>query len=223
MRTIFMTTACVCAGVFSLAAGHLSAESYLGSGASESQIKRALLNTRTLTRQRSESRGNSTTQSAGRAAGASVSTAKGKDSGRSRSSSARNAMARSPEASPTSTGSDDGGPASFEIYFDVNSANLRADAYPVLDRLGSVLTSQDLQDYRFVVEGHTDATGSEAFNLALSQNRALSVREYLVNKYDIDPARLDPVGRGESELYDPDHPASGKNRRVRFVNADESD
>lgn len=223
MRTTVIFTACVYAGIFSLAAGNLSAESYLDSGASETQIKRALLNTRTLTRQRSEGRGNTASQSNGRAGRASTSTVKGKDPGGSRGASARSAEARSPETSPKSTGSDDGGPASFEIYFDVNSANLRADAYPVLDRLGSALRSQELNDYRFVVEGHTDATGSEAFNLELSQNRAQSVREYLVGKYDIDPARLEPVGRGESELYDPEHPDSGKNRRVRFVNADEAE
>lgn len=194
------------------ASGGLRAEGYLGSGASEAQIKRALLNTRTLKRQQPAAQGVSRAKR--------VSDAKGSAPRVAAHAGRAGAVAAVGEAPIGSTGSAEAGPASFEIFFDLSSANLRSDALPVLDRLGTVLGSDDLKDFRFVVEGHTDATGSEAHNLELSANRAKTVRDYLVEKHGIDPARLEPVGRGEGELYDPDHPASGKNRRVRFVDPD---
>jgi outer membrane protein OmpA-like peptidoglycan-associated protein len=222
MRTLLVSTLFSCIGLFSLASGDLLAESYLDSGASEAQIKRALLSTRTLSRQKAESRISTSTQRKRQITGASTSSAPSGHSGRASGSSGSGTIATATDNPPESAGDESGGPASFQIFFDLNSATLRTDAYPVLDRLASALGSPELQDYRFLVEGHTDATGSEAFNLELSQNRAQSVREYLVERHNIDPARLEPVGRGESDLYDPGHPASGKNRRVRFVNADEA-
>jgi len=202
------------------------AESYLGSGASDAQVKQALLGTRSLSRQRPSAAAAATRpkakpgasvhqQGARPAAGRAAPTAKG-----AAAVGAATAAAASEAPASDSTGDEAQGPASFAIYFELGSANLRADSLPVLDRLGAALASPELKDERFVVEGHTDASGSEQINMALSQARADAVRNYLVEKHNIGPERLVPQGRGMSELLDPDHPLSGKNRRVRFVNAD---
>jgi hypothetical protein len=117
---------------------------------------------------------------------------------------------------PASEGDIEVGPASFRIQFAFNSATLRREAIPLLDKLGEALTSEELQDWVFVVEGHTDAVGDERFNLMLSQRRAEAVRDYLVSKHGVQPARLPVQGFGESEPYDPDRPTAAVNRRVTF-------
>jgi outer membrane protein OmpA-like peptidoglycan-associated protein len=214
MNTFSIPIAWIAAGLLLGVAGPAGAERLLEPGASQAEIQRALLNTRTLSRRRPEG----AVQSPGPATVHKPAAAAPPKSGAARPpSGGRAGPVQPPEPRATSAGDQDQGPASFQIFFDLNSANLRPDAYPVLDRLGAALGSAELRDFRFVVEGHTDASGSETFNLGLSEERARSVREYLVEKHNIDPARLEPVGRGESELYDAGHPLSGKNRRVRFV------
>ena len=66
------------------------------------------------------------------------------------------------------------------------------------------------------VEGHTDATGSPAYNLELSRNRARAVRDYLVREYGIDAARLKTVGYGPSQPIEDTDPYAAINRRVQF-------
>ena len=105
----------------------------------------------------------------------------------------------------------------LEVRFEFDSAALTPMAQAVLDNLASALTS-DLASYRFVLEGHTDAVGSDAYNLRLSQLRAQSVRDYLHELYRIDTGRLTPIGKGEHELLLPDRPRAAPNRRVRVIN-----
>jgi outer membrane protein OmpA-like peptidoglycan-associated protein len=106
---------------------------------------------------------------------------------------------------------------SMEILFDFNSAQLSNAAVEQLHPLGQALQSPDLNGLRFVLEGHTDATGSEDYNLVLSQHRAMAVKQHLAENYGIDPQTLDTIGRGENLLLDPNEPSSGINRRVRIV------
>lgn len=105
----------------------------------------------------------------------------------------------------------------LEVRFEFDSAALTPMAQAVLDNLASALTS-DLASYRFVLEGHTDAVGSDDYNLQLSQRRAQAVREYLHELYRIETGRLTAVGKGEQELLLPDEPAAAPNRRVRVIN-----
>jgi outer membrane protein OmpA-like peptidoglycan-associated protein len=70
---------------------------------------------------------------------------------------------------------------------------------------------------RFLIEGHTDAVGSDAYNQQLSEQRAEAVRRYLAGR-QIEPSRLESAGKGESELLEPTGEASELNRRVRVVN-----
>ncbi|HSW17763.1 MAG TPA: OmpA family protein, partial [Ramlibacter sp.] len=66
------------------------------------------------------------------------------------------------------------------------------------------------------VEGHTDAVGSDAYNLELSRVRAQAVRGYLVQRHGIDAARLKTVAYGEGRRIEGSGPNDAVNRRVQF-------
>jgi len=67
-----------------------------------------------------------------------------------------------------------------------------------------------------VIEGHTDAQGSDQYNLDLSNRRALAVRTYLERVHGIDPSRLRTEAFGEYKLLNAQDPNSPDNRRVQF-------
>ena len=110
--------------------------------------------------------------------------------------------------------------AAIKVEFAFNSAELTPEATKTLDELGKALTSNDLKVYCFVVEGHTDSVGSEAYNVKLSQQRAQSVVRYLTKKFDIDPERLQAVGVGKASPIASNDTDEGrqKNRRVQIAN-----
>jgi outer membrane protein OmpA-like peptidoglycan-associated protein len=103
------------------------------------------------------------------------------------------------------------------ILFDVNSDAIRIESAPTLEEIGTML--QDHPELRISIEGHTDSDGDEAFNEDLSRRRAASVKQYLVDTYDVDPARLETAGYGESRPVAPNDTPEGKqqNRRVELV------
>ena len=68
-----------------------------------------------------------------------------------------------------------------------------------------------------VLEGHTDAKGSAAYNRVLSTKRAQSVKNFLATKHSIPTGKLKAVGKGSTELADPKNPEDGANRRVRII------
>ena len=69
---------------------------------------------------------------------------------------------------------------------------------------------------KVVIEGHTDAVGSEEYNDELSQRRAESVRRYLVAMHGIDASRLDAEGLGKNDPLPGVSPKAGENRREQF-------
>ncbi len=106
---------------------------------------------------------------------------------------------------------------SMEIIFGYNSAELTAEAKEQLKPVGEALASETLKNLSFVVEGHTDAVGGQAYNKTLSEERAASVKQFLVKTFNIEASHIQIIGKGKSDLFDPNNPASEKNRRVRFV------
>ncbi len=106
----------------------------------------------------------------------------------------------------------------LEINFDYNSADISAKSLPSVQALGRALTNNDLKGSTFVVAGHTDSAGSDAYNQDLSERRADSIKRYLVEKYGINGTDLVTVGYGESKLKDPNQPLAEANRRVQVVN-----
>lgn len=105
---------------------------------------------------------------------------------------------------------------SMEVRFAFNSAELTDEAVRQLLPVAEALKSDKLSSLKFLVEGHTDAKGSDEYNQSLSVRRALSVRDFF-EKQGVDSTRLQHVGRGKSGLLDPSDPYSGVNRRVRIV------
>jgi len=106
----------------------------------------------------------------------------------------------------------------LEITFDYNSADISAKSLPSVQALGRALTSADLKGSTFIVAGHTDAAGGEAYNQDLSERRADSIKHYLMDKFGIAGSELVTVGYGKSKLKDPNQPMAEVNRRVQVVN-----
>jgi outer membrane protein OmpA-like peptidoglycan-associated protein len=102
------------------------------------------------------------------------------------------------------------------VNFHFGSAELTPQAQRLLDNVGKALQSSDLASYRFVIGGHTDATGTDGDNLQLSRARAASATQYLVSHYKIAPQRLVVRAFGETALLFPDNPEDGRNRRVEI-------
>ena len=102
------------------------------------------------------------------------------------------------------------------VYFEYNSAELTAETREELSNYGKSLASEEFKGARWAIEGHTDASGSSGYNKALSEKRARSVYNYLIEEFGMNPDQLVPQGKGESELYNSANPASGENRRVRI-------
>jgi outer membrane protein OmpA-like peptidoglycan-associated protein len=104
------------------------------------------------------------------------------------------------------------------IYFDYNSAHITPQSIPTLIKLGQALSNKELKGGTFLVGGHTDARGSDHYNLTLSQRRAISVKTFLTDNFGIDYTKLVAVGYGEEMLKDFHDPTSGENRRVQVTN-----
>jgi outer membrane protein OmpA-like peptidoglycan-associated protein len=106
--------------------------------------------------------------------------------------------------------------ATHGILFDVNSDVIRPESTPTLKEIVAMLQEHD--DLSLTIEGHTDGAGSASANLALSEKRAASVRDYLVGK-GIDASRLDAKGMGSTKPVAPNATAEGRqqNRRVELV------
>lgn len=111
------------------------------------------------------------------------------------------------------------GPPSVNLYvnFAFDSAELTSDGEITLDKLGKALLDPRLQQFSFLIAGHTDAKGTDQYNQGLSERRATAVRNYLMDRYGIAPARLESKGFGRTRLLDPQHPEDGINRRVQIV------
>ncbi len=106
----------------------------------------------------------------------------------------------------------------LDIKFETDSTNLLDDARSDLDVVGRALTDERLTDKRFRLVGHTDHRGGDTYNQELSEQRAQVARDYLVQKYGIDPVRLDSMGLGERApmMTGNDERAMDRNRRVEL-------
>jgi outer membrane protein OmpA-like peptidoglycan-associated protein len=106
----------------------------------------------------------------------------------------------------------------LEIYFDFDSARITSEATPQLVQLGLALRDESLKGSTFLLSGHTDAVGRDAYNQKLSEERAWSVRDFLVKSFSLDPDQLIAVGYGEEQLKNASYPDAAENRRVQIVN-----
>ena len=106
------------------------------------------------------------------------------------------------------------------ITFDTGSAAVRRAQLPFLDEVGIAMSAAvaDEPDAVFLVEGHTDAVGSEVSNLTLSDRRAETVAALLTERYGVPPENLVVEGYGERYLKVPTEAAERANRRVTVRN-----
>ena len=104
------------------------------------------------------------------------------------------------------------------VNFAFGSAQLTAYGELMLDNLGRALTAPALEGSRFSIDGHTDAVGSADLNQRLSEQRAETVRQYLIARYGVDAGRLEAHGFGFTHLLDANDPTNGVNRRVEITN-----
>ncbi len=103
------------------------------------------------------------------------------------------------------------------VYFDVGSERIRPESTPTLKEIARMLDEHP--ELKLAIEGHTDATGQAAANLALSSRRAAAVREALVTQFGVDAGRLTAKGLGQSKPAAPNATPEGRqqNRRVELV------
>ncbi len=102
-----------------------------------------------------------------------------------------------------------------DINFEFNSSRLTPEAKASLDKVTAGLQGQPSMS--LLIEGHTDAIGSDAYNLKLSRQRAASARAYLLEG-GIEASRIESTGMGESQPVASNSTVDGRaeNRRVEF-------
>ena len=98
-----------------------------------------------------------------------------------------------------------------EVLFDFDSASLKPGAYTELARVAEVLKKYPQTTIR--VEGHTDSTGTEEYNMELSENRAEAVKSALIQQ-GVGELRIESIGYGETQPVSSD---DAMNRRVTIV------
>ncbi len=99
--------------------------------------------------------------------------------------------------------------------FATTSTRLKEEFYPTFIKLAAILRQEEFGGYAVKIEGHSDALGSENTNLALTEQRAIAVRTFLIDTGRVPEDRVTAVGLGETQLIDKD--AHEKNRRIDII------
>ena len=106
----------------------------------------------------------------------------------------------------------------LEVYFDFNSAEITSEAEPQLRELGAALSDPKLKGATISINGHTDGVGGDAFNKKLSERRAVMIKGYLVDNFQLSASNLRTVGYGKSRPKNRTDMNASENRRVEVVN-----
>lgn len=103
------------------------------------------------------------------------------------------------------------------IYFDTGSDRIRPESTPTLKEIGTML--KEHPELKLTIEGHTDNVGVAPANQTLSEKRAAAVRQYLIDNYQVDAARLQAKGLGSTKPAGSNDTPEGRqqNRRVELV------
>jgi outer membrane protein OmpA-like peptidoglycan-associated protein len=101
------------------------------------------------------------------------------------------------------------------INFDTGKSSIKAESTSVMVDIIQILN--EYPNSKFTVEGHTDSVGSDELNKSLSESRALSVKDFLVDK-GIEEFRLSAIGYGEEKPIATNNTRAGRaeNRRVEI-------
>jgi outer membrane protein OmpA-like peptidoglycan-associated protein len=103
------------------------------------------------------------------------------------------------------------------LKFQPNSAELVPGTYASLEKAGEML--REYPEINVLIEGHAASTGRPDFEQSLSQERADSIKKYLVGTYGIDSGRIRTMGFGSTKPIGDNSTEFGrkKNRRIEFV------
>jgi OOP family OmpA-OmpF porin len=104
-----------------------------------------------------------------------------------------------------------------DIRFDPDASVVRPDSYETLGLIADALVRAPMLPYGFLIVGRTESTGKREYNLILSQRRADSIRDVLVNTFKISSKRLQTLGLGEEQLQDGNQPGSAVNQQVEII------
>ncbi len=106
---------------------------------------------------------------------------------------------------------------SYGIYFDINKDVVKPESYGTLKGIAEVMNENP--DVKVKIVGHTDSDGADPANLDLSKRRGTSVKNELVRAFNIDAARIESDGMGETQPVAPNDTPANKalNRRVEFI------
>jgi outer membrane protein OmpA-like peptidoglycan-associated protein len=107
-----------------------------------------------------------------------------------------------------------------DVLFDTNRAMLKPGADSVMDRVANFMSKNT--DTKVLIEGHTDSTGSDEYNMELSKRRAQAVQDALASR-GIDRGRVEAVGKGKGYPVAGNDTSGGRqaNRRVEIVFSDQ--
>ncbi len=111
----------------------------------------------------------------------------------------------------------------LQVYFDFDSAAVTPKAVPQLTNLGNALSKPELRGALVTINGHTDAKGTEAYNQKLSEQRAETIKQYLVEHFPLSPENLVAVGYGKQKPKNAADLFAPENRRVEIVNVASQD
>ena len=105
----------------------------------------------------------------------------------------------------------------LNVEFDTNKAVVKDKYYDEIKKVADFM--KEFPNTTAAIEGHTDNIASAAYNQKLSEKRANSVRQYLIDKFGIDASRLTAVGYGLTKPIASNDTKEGrqKNRRVQAV------
>jgi len=104
-----------------------------------------------------------------------------------------------------------------DIHFDTDTPVIRPDSYQAVGRIADALVNAQLLPYTFLIVGHSDSTGKREANAILSQRRADSIRDVLVNTFKISSKRVQSLGLGEEQFVDQARPTSPANLQIQIV------
>ncbi len=105
-----------------------------------------------------------------------------------------------------------------DIEFENNSVAIVPESYRTLGVIADALHNPMLRNYKFLIVGHTNATGKPDHNLDLSLKRANAIMVALATTFSVPSSNLAAIGVGQELPLDATNPKAAANRRVQLIN-----